>query len=127
MQVVHKRSLIRVWPAMLTFAFADELFKFQFRNPAFDLLFQFPSRIASAHPIPLCLIFNVQKLCGGRPPLPLKSFFKKPARDVDVRKRRRGVQVPVPQPGRRPVVPKPAEDRNSLTGSLVVIVAIVGG
>ena len=38
---------------MFTFVFDDELFKFQFEIPAFDLLFQLPPKWASTHPIPL--------------------------------------------------------------------------
>lgn len=52
MQIVSK-ALIRVCPPIFTFAFVEELFRFQYDNPAFAPLFQLPPKRASMHPIPL--------------------------------------------------------------------------
>ena len=38
---------------MFTFAFVEELFRFQYDNPAFVQLFQLPPKWASMHPISL--------------------------------------------------------------------------
>jgi len=38
---------------MFTFAFDEELFKFQLDKPALEPLFQLPPTWASEHPIPL--------------------------------------------------------------------------
>jgi len=40
---------------MFAFAFDDVLFKFQYDTPAFVVLFQFPPKMASTHPVPLFL------------------------------------------------------------------------
>ena len=113
--------LIRVCPPILMFAFDDELFKFQFDKPAFDLLFQFPPTMASAHLITLSIY---TPNLGGGPPNPLKSGFKKPPTDRDVRIRRRVAQAPVRQTSSRPVIPGPADKGNSLTAILIIIITI---
>ena len=56
---------------MFTFVFEDVLFRFQYDNPAFAVLFQLPPKWANTHPIPLC------KTSVGDfgPPNPLKEVF----------------------------------------------------
>lgn len=53
---------------MFMFAFDEVLFRFQYEKPAFDLLFQFPPTMASAHSISL-LMFKIKTL-GGDPQTP---------------------------------------------------------
>lgn len=65
--------LIRVWPPIFTFAFDEELFRFQYEGPAFKPLFQFPPTWASlAFQTPFLLIVF---LPGGEPPDPPKEVF----------------------------------------------------
>jgi hypothetical protein len=51
---------------MLTFAFPEELLRFQYHNPAFEPLFQFPPTWASAHHE--SLLFNALGDCVPQTP-----------------------------------------------------------
>lgn len=62
--------LMRVCLPMFTFAFPEELFKFQYDNPAFEPLFQFPPTWASVHPISQTYVH-----WGLAPPDPLTEVF----------------------------------------------------
>ena len=53
---------------MFTFAFPEELFKFQYDNPASEPLFQFPPTRASVHPISHQIYKSILGAAAPRPP-----------------------------------------------------------
>jgi len=73
----------------------------------------------------LFLKINTKNVTGGRPPDPLKSGFKKPPAEVEVRIRGRVIQVPERQPGVTTIIPVAAQQGNSLPGILIVIIRII--
>jgi len=56
---------------MFTFAFPEELFRFQYDNPAFAPLFQFPPTRASVHPISQ----SYKSILGAAAPRPPTEVF----------------------------------------------------
>ena len=62
--------LIRVCEPILRLVDVEELFRFQYEIPVFDLLFQFPPKWASVHPKSLfCSSFYYWGLAAPKPPL----------------------------------------------------------
>ena len=62
---------MRVCLPMFTFAFPEELFRFQYDNPVFAPLFQFPPTRASVHPISQ----SYKSILGAAAPRPPTEVF----------------------------------------------------
>jgi len=109
---------------MFTFVFDELLFRFQYDNPAFAVLFHLPPTRAILCPVSLYYIFKVH--VGVIPHSPqLKSFFKKPRPDDHARVRRVAAQMPERQPGIRGADPPATNKGYSLPRRLVIVVGVV--